>query len=190
MKFFITFQEKFGILGLRPSNESTQNCLSNRRLLFGFTLSSCSVVLHFMSIFYVATDFLEYMEGVCTTSASMLVFVFFVAIVSRRASVFKSIDDIGKLIDSSKAILVIVFGFIGKQFYSEIFWILGCEYPESRGFFLKISKEVEQFNRMVFMWVAKILVLSIVLPKCFGSFATYLITDLGRDSFQLPVPLW
>lgn len=55
-----------------------------------------------MSILYVANDFLEYMEGICTTSASMLVFVFFLAIVSSKTAAFKSMDDIGKLINSSK----------------------------------------------------------------------------------------
>lgn len=66
----------------------------------------------------------------------------------------------------------------------------GCKYPKSRRFFIKINRQVELLCEYVFTVVVKIALQFVMLPKCIGSYAIYFITDSGRDSFQLPIPLW
>lgn len=59
---------------------------------------------HFMNLFYVASDFMEYMEGICTTSATIIIFVCFAAKVFGKTKLFNIIDNIEKIINASKTI--------------------------------------------------------------------------------------
>ena len=68
--------------------------------------------------------------------------------------------------------------------------ILGCKYPESWRFFSKINEQVERLSGIVFMIVGKIALQFVMLPTCIASFGNYFLTDLGSDSFQLPIPIW
>lgn len=56
--------------------------------------------------------------------------------------------------------------------------------------FEKTNQRVEKMSDFVFMVVAKIAVQCAILPKCIGSFGDYFMSDLGRDAFQLPFPMW
>lgn len=76
------------------------------------------------------------------------------------------------------------------QLVQTIRCILGCKYPKSRRFFWKINRQVERLSETIFTVVMKTVVQILILPKCVVSFATYLISDLASDSFQLPIPLW
>lgn len=67
------------------------------------TIFGWMIVSQFVYMFRVASGFLEYMVCICSISASLIVFVSFAAIAYRRATLFESIDEIEKLIDSSKS---------------------------------------------------------------------------------------
>lgn len=67
---------------------------------------------------------------------------------------------------------------------------LGCEYPESMTFFLKIRQRVERLSEIVFMVVVKISLQLVMLPPCIVSFGVYFFTDSGSVSFQLPILIW
>lgn len=109
MKIFQTLQKQYAMVGIsRSSNLSNQNYSFNSRTLIGFFIFGWSIFSHFMYIFYVANGFMEYMQGVCTTSASFLIFVGFAAIFFRKATLFKSIVNIEGLIDAREFLINIL----------------------------------------------------------------------------------
>lgn len=85
----------------------------------------------------------------------------------------------------------VFYGFSGESSDKiEIDHILGCKYPKSRRFFLKTNRQAERLSEIVFTVVVKICVQLTILPKFVASLCVYFFTDAGRDSFQLPLPIW
>lgn len=102
MKIFQFLQTQYAIVGIvPPSDQSSKLNLFARRIVCN-SLLCFTIVSQFVYIFYVANDFMEYVECVCAFSASTILFVWFLAIVHREATLFENIDSIEKLIDTSK----------------------------------------------------------------------------------------
>lgn len=102
MKIFQTVRRQYAIVGIcRPSNQSTQECPFNNRILFGFLLFGCLILLQFVYILHVANGFMEFMVSACSTSASITMFVCFAAVVYRKSTLFECFDNMKKLINSS-----------------------------------------------------------------------------------------
>lgn len=53
----------------------------------------------------------------------------------------------------------------------------------------KRLKQIEEMNKIVTFVSLKIVLQSLILPKFIGSFIVYFTTDLGNDSFVLPIPM-
>lgn len=103
MKIFKIIQRHYAILGIFPSsNQSPKTWSFNKRVLIGFSLFGCLIISKFLYIFRGDTGFIEYMDGICTTLLSILSFLCFAIIVFRRATLFEGIDNIEKLIETSK----------------------------------------------------------------------------------------
>lgn len=102
MKIFKEIQRQYAILGIRSPQQSTQKYPVSKRALVGFLLFGCNFVSHFVYIFHVANGFLEQMECICATYASILIFVCFATIVFKRTLLFKTIDRIERLVDKSE----------------------------------------------------------------------------------------
>lgn len=103
MKVFRTIRNKFAFLDICPSNQSTWQNPFNKRVL-GFILLGGNIVSHVVYIFRVANDFLEFVECLNSTFASIIISVCFVAIVFRKTTLFNSIDNIEKVIDASELV--------------------------------------------------------------------------------------
>lgn len=117
IKIFQRVREQYAIIGISPSNQSNQKFPFSKRVFLGFLSFSCTTVSQFVYILYVANDFMECMECVCSLSGTIILFVCFAAIVFRKAKLFDSIDNIEKLIDSSKsAFKLIIVDFINGRF--------------------------------------------------------------------------
>lgn len=104
MKLFEIVQQHCALLGISSTNQTTQKCQFNERVLLGFLLFGCIFASYFVYIFRVANGFLDYMVGICTLSGHILIFVCFVTIISKKVLMFESIDRIEKLIDTSEPI--------------------------------------------------------------------------------------
>lgn len=102
MKIFQTIQMRYEFLGITSTKQLNQRYLFEKRVRHGFLLFGCLMVSHFMNLFYVASDFMEYMEGICTTSASIIIFVCFAAKVFGKTKLFEMIGNVEKLINASK----------------------------------------------------------------------------------------
>lgn len=103
MKIFRTVQRQYAILGI-TSHELTSFESFNQISLVavGISLFGWIIFSQFMYIFYVATDFIEYMECSCSISAGIIVFICFAAIVLKRSLLFETIDNLEKLIQISE----------------------------------------------------------------------------------------
>lgn len=95
MKIFQTLRKQLAIVGISPSNQSF-----NERVFFGFSLFGCSVSSQFVYI-YVANSLMDSMECICSLSAGIIIFVCFVAVIFRKSTLFESVDNFEKLIDTS-----------------------------------------------------------------------------------------
>lgn len=103
MKIFRTVQKYYAIVGIRSTDKSTEsNSIFNKRVAFGSLVSGYNIVSQFLYIIYVADDFLEYIECVCATFASIIIFVNFAAIALRKNTLFEIIDKVESLIDTSR----------------------------------------------------------------------------------------
>ena len=68
---------------------------------------------------------------------------------------------------------------------------LGCRKRlKSRLLFFETNRKVEKLSEMIVFVIMKIALQCSILPKCIASIVDYFITDLGRDSFELPFPFW
>lgn len=101
MKIFYAIQNQYTALGISLSNRWTQKYSWIERQL-PFLLFGCITFSHLMYIFDVANEFMEYVNCISTTAASTIIFVCFMAIVLRKATLFENIDNLEKLIDTSE----------------------------------------------------------------------------------------
>lgn len=105
MKIFQFLQKQLAIAGIcnATSNESTINLA--RMTIVGGVLFYCVISL-FVYIIHVASGFMEYVECICVASGSIILFVWFAAIVYQKTALFECIDKIQKLIDTSESHLL------------------------------------------------------------------------------------
>lgn len=104
MKVHEAVRQYYAILGISPSHQSNQKYPFSNGVLFGFSSIGSLITSQFLYMFYVASSFMEYMDSMCAIGATAVVFVCFATIVSRKNVLFKSIDGIEKLIDTSESI--------------------------------------------------------------------------------------
>lgn len=102
LKIFRVIQRHFTILGIHPTNQSNQKNPTNKRIVVGFLLFACFIPSQYVYFFYVASDFMEYMECFCSMSASMIIFINLLAIVFKKTLLFENIEKIEKLIETSE----------------------------------------------------------------------------------------
>lgn len=98
MKIFRIVQKQYATVGISPPK--TQKGLFDGRLSFGYISIGCNVISQLMYTVYVAEGFVDIMESVCSTSGTVIQFVCFATIASKRALLFKTIDNIEQLIDT------------------------------------------------------------------------------------------
>lgn len=186
MKIFKIIQKHYAVLGIGPPNQLAQKNAFNVRILIGFSLFGYLIASQLVYIFRVANGFIDYIVCICSTSAGIIVFIGFLSIVFQKSTLFKSIKNMEKLINSSKPCQG------ASILLRKLKWFIsiGCKYPESKVFFLKTNRQVERLSEIIFMVMIKIAVHLLMLPKCIASFCDYFMTDAGRDSFILPFPMW
>lgn len=189
MKIFQAVQKRYAVVGISSTNQSTPKLPFNKRILLGFVLFGHSIVLQFKYLFYVASGFVGHVESICSICGTVIIFISFTAITLKKVSLFEVIDAIEKLIDTSKRILNFKWCKIIRRVKLELF-VPGNKYPKSKRFFLKTNRQVERLSEIVFTVVMKVFLQCFLFPKCVVSFGVYFFTDSGRDSFQLPFPMW
>lgn len=138
MNIFQRIKKRYAILGIGLSSQSSQTYQLNRRILFGFLVFGCNILSQILFIFRVANGFIEYVDCICATSATMIIFVCFATNVFNRVLLFEVINNIENLIDSRKT----------NSNLNEISFIkptknrkciLGCKFLKSKEIFLKTS---------------------------------------------------
>lgn len=100
MKIFEVVQRNYATLGISLENPWTQKYPWIEQVL-PFLLFGAIIFSHLMYIFYLANGFMEYVNCVCTTAATTIIFVCIMAVVLRKTTLFESIENLGKPIDTS-----------------------------------------------------------------------------------------
>lgn len=106
MKIFQIVQRRYATLGISPSQQSPRKYPFNGRILFGFLLFAYVISSQTVNIFEMDASFMGYVECFCSFSGTVLLLVAFAAIVLRKNLLFKTIDNMEKLIDTSKQIMI------------------------------------------------------------------------------------
>lgn len=101
MKIFQKLRIQYAILGVSASHQLTQQSPINKRILFVLVLFVCFVLSQFVYL-RAANNFMDFMDCISTMSGGIIMFVCFVAIVCRKATLFESIKSIEKLIGISE----------------------------------------------------------------------------------------
>lgn len=99
MKIFEILQQNYKLLGIEPSNQ-----LVNKRVLFAYMFYAYFIASQCAYIFHVANGFMEYVEGICATSSSVIIFICFTAVAFKKTTLFKIIDNAKKLIATSELV--------------------------------------------------------------------------------------
>lgn len=194
MKILQVVKKHYEILGVRSSNLIVRKYRFNERIFLGFLLFGCVIISEFRYTFYVASGFMQCMEGIGVSTGCLIILVGFTAIVFRKTTLFENIDKLEKLINTSEIFSNHIFyrWARGMQFHSEteIIFLGSISISESKALFSKTCQRVEQLSETVFTWIMKIYLQCLILPKCIKSLFAYFITDSGNDSFQLSFPMW
>lgn len=114
MKILQIVQRNYAVLGIEPNKKYP----FNKRLHFGFLLFGFTLISQFAYIFHVETGFMDYMNSICATSSTILMFVNFSTIVFKRALAFECIDFIEKRIDISESLFIFLFEYNFFEFPS------------------------------------------------------------------------
>lgn len=101
MKIFEVVQRNYASLGISLENRWTQKYPWIEQLL-PFLLFGVTILSHLMYIFYLANGFMEYVNCVCTTAATTIIFVCLMAVVFQKTTLFECIGNLEKLIDTSE----------------------------------------------------------------------------------------
>lgn len=67
---------------------------------------------------------------------------------------------------------------------------VGSKYPASKALFDKTNQQIEKWSKILFLISNKIFVPFLLLLFSIGSLIVYATTDLDRDFFVLPLPMW
>lgn len=103
MKIFQTVRRQYAILGIiRTSNQSIQKYPFTKTVFFGLSSVGCLIISQFMYIFYEANGFMDYINAICATSVTIIIFVCIAAIAFKRTVLFEHYDKIETLLDTSK----------------------------------------------------------------------------------------
>lgn len=68
--------------------------------------------------------------------------------------------------------------------------ILGTENSASIDIHEATNRQIEKICRILHMAMSKVPPHFVIWPKYFGCLGIYFTTDLGREAFELPIPLW
>lgn len=182
--FFINI---FQIIGVSPSNQAIRKYPFDERVLSVFLSIASYVILQCVYMFHGANSFMAQVECICSLFGAIMIFACFAAIEFRETTLFQSIGNIERLVDTSKT----TSNFWNKLVYFPRFtFILGSKYRKSKALFAKTTCQVERLSAIVFLVLVKITVPLVVLPKFIISFVVYFLTNSRSDSFALPYPMW
>ena len=101
MKVLQTSQKYFAIMGI-SSEQSNQKYPMNAKILIGFIVLGYSFVAHLVYLIYIANTFDKYIECICATVAMAVITTCFLSMVFGMNLLLESIDNIEKLIETSK----------------------------------------------------------------------------------------
>lgn len=102
MKIFRTVQKQYAIIGVSPSNQALRKYPFDERVLSVFLSIASYVILQCVYMFHGANSFMAQVECICSLFGAIMIFACFAAIEFRETTLFQSIGNIERLVDTSK----------------------------------------------------------------------------------------
>lgn len=194
-------QKNLLIYGIGPHEKP----FNKRNLLTLFSFSSC-IFVSGAYFFFEAETFEQYTQSVYTTTALINVTLMFTIVVRNMRQFFDCVNQAEEIIDGSEllnevyAYLISIIHIqscstfpkkVNSKLSSFLFqYIKGLVYPTSKAIYRKCNRFNEKTTKNIIfrsIYIAYPLVMIIMLV---GIYCVYLTTDLGKDAFQLPFPVW
>lgn len=186
MQILQTLQKSFDSIGY-----SRDRAPFNRIVSTNLGRSVPAIIFMWMSLFREARTSQELMESIYFIVASMGNFYSCIATILTRNEMFSLIDCSNDLFNKSE------YSFNRLNILKEFrhMWIyvtneLGLENPTSKAICRKTNHRVEKISKVCVFAMENVMVPCFIIPKTIRSFFIYFSTDLGRDAFDLPIPMW
>lgn len=193
MKLFQSVQKNFAVLGIiRPSQPIQTQYHFNKKILKISLWFCLEFILNGTFLAFVACTFREYTHTIYTTSASIMVIIYYAILVFKTAKLFELIDNFEKVfekvIDGSEYTFQITI-----QISKNHLWTLtslGLEYPAANEIHIKTNRKAEKCCGIIYFMLGKVTPVMWIWPKSIVCLITYLTTNADNDALQLPVSMW
>lgn len=191
MKLYQSAQRQFALLGISSQLLIQKYPFNEKILLMSFSYI-CKIISFCMFMYYNVNTFREYTDSIYVTSTVVLIVICYANVVFRVAGFFKFIDSCDEIVATSEwswnCLIKTIWWSV--QSLIEIENISGLKYPGSEALYGETNRQIEKWSEYIEFAAAKMTPICLILPKSLASFIFYLTTDLGSESFDLPLPMW
>lgn len=186
MKFFASTQKYFASMGLMSSHQMGRKHSFNKNNISALFIMTSASVLCIIYLLFEVNNFKEYTDSVCMTFTVTIATIVFAIEIWKTKSVCEFFHNFEDLTQKSEY----------KSWKSMKFIEVGNKF--GFGYCLGFSKSIyEETNRRVDKWceimsfaLIKLSPPSIAIPKIIISCFNYFVSDLGRNSYELPLLMW
>lgn len=157
--------------------------LFNRQTLRILVITFPGVILMWIYTFHVADSAQKLIESIFMVIVSTCVLLSFATMIPIRGKIFSLIESVGEFSGDDHRCNE------PNREQSEL-QNLKRKKPTPKEILEKTNEFVEKYSRIGLFVLKYGFAPCVIFPKAFISFYIYLMTDLGNDAFDLPVPMW
>lgn len=163
----------------------------NARLLMSYFVFISGTFSGFVELFHVAETIQEYAQSYFATAAVTAAGLSFAIVASKIQKLSVFIHDLENIMQRREfAFHTIISNQIKSNSIAMMNGISGRKYPTSLVIYDENFEIIKKWDGWVNLFVMRISLHGAMWSKYLASFAIYFLTDLGRDSFALPFPMW
>lgn len=182
---FLLTQKNLTKMGI-SKRQSQQAYPFSVKILMEILMLGLNAIVQFIFLVHDASGFRECTESIYMTSIGMVSFVCFASLIFKMTEIYKFVDVADQTVEETKSKLTLIF-YRTSRFQKRIFSEL--DYPIADGIKESIV-QVEKWSRIIYFLMVKVTTVCGMSPKVIVSLYFFYAKDMGRDAFQLPVPMW
>lgn len=186
IKIFLTIQKNLSTIGIIEKHPINANIFLNLLTL------GAATIFELFYIFLEAKTFFQYVQSIYMCSTYIIISLCLMILILNLNLSFEMINGCECIANTSKR------NEKSKYFYWNVVKLLNSlhfniselKYSSSQAIFKETNQLVEKISEFIFLFMAKMTPAALTLPPLIYSFFIYFTTDLGRDAFILPSPMW
>lgn len=179
-------EEFFAIFGIIPHKFIRKRPFNERGILM-LLLHSIHILSYSLFMFRVAETFEQCNAAIFMITSAISASNVYITCLWKSVVYFKCIKFIDDTINKSENFFLILWL---KYIYKLVEIFTGLAYPLSESIYKTFNKYVETFSEFMYIGLVKMVPICSMSPLLIISYHSYYITDLGRDAFVLPFPMW